>query len=477
MIITETSQYSRETFLQDIGSYQYELKSNEVKKGDRVILTGKNSYGFLVSFFALVELDCSIVLVDYTMSNLEIEQIFLNSKSNFLISDHRIISLNEYFISPFQRRYEVEVDKKDIKMTEWKNRKDALILYSSGSTGKSKGIIKSGQSFFINHYSTMDRQGYNENDVLLPLVPFTHIYGIALVFVSVLIGSKLVICNYKKIKSIIKSIVNHNVTIVDAVPPTYFIIKQYLKRKREVAESIKVSKVRMWCTGGSPLSINLADEFYALTDKPLLDGYGLTETGNISFNLSDYRNGTGTLLPNVLLKIVDPSGVELPKGQIGEILIKSPGIMEGYLDLPEETARAFTNGWYKTNDLGYLDTKDNLFVIGRMGNAFSRKGNIVYPASIEKVIHDRLGIQSKIVTFSDDKKDSYVLLIIKGDIENENNIKKSIYEVVEENYHPDKIITLKDFRYLPNGKVDGKWIQQYGEKWWKERLNRRILKI
>lgn len=474
MIHTKTEQFKREKFIKDVGIYRNILLENNIRTGDRVILTEQNSYSFLVSFFALVELDCSIVLVDYSTSDKEIQNIFLNSLSKYCITNRTIPHLEENILIPFINHPINNSNKKEIDIEKWKNRRDALILYSSGSTGKSKGIIKSGQSFFSSQYSTMERQGYKSSDILLPLVPFTHIYGISLVFVWWLIDCELVICDYKKGKSIIKDVVEKNVTIVDAVPPTFYMIKQLLQKKPELCESFRRSSVRMCCTGGSPLSTKLADDFFSLTGRLLLDAYGLTETGNISFNLSDYRMGTGPLLPDVQIKIIDTNGNEVPKGEIGEILMKGPGMMEGYLGQPEATKKAFLDGWYRTNDFGYFDRSDNLFVIGRMGNAFSRKGNIVYPASIEKVIQDSIGLTGKIVAFPDEKKDSFVILIIEGNIKEKEKIKKAIYQNVEELFIPDKIIFLEEFRYLPNGKLDGKWIQENAELYWNRRMEKMI---
>lgn len=470
MIHTKDERYSRIDLLRDTDSYIKFLEGQGVSAGDRVLLTSENSYSFIVSFFALIRLDCSVVLVDCMMGEKEIKRIIESSGAKICISDRSLPSLQTpVILLSIKRENNVHSLNRNWTFELWSERKDALILFTSGSSGSSKGIIKSGFSFLENLKRTMDVMGYDRKDVLLPLIPFTHFYGLSILFIWWYAECELVLDNYRKVRSTIKAIEEHKVTVVDGVPSTYYVLNQLMKKRVEIQNGIRDSKVRMWCIGGSPLSSKLAEDFFTLTGQHLLDGYGLSEVGNISLNTSDYHKGCGLPLKEIDLKIVNENSKEVLNGETGEIWVKTPGLMEGYLNQSEETEKAILDGWFRTNDLGYLDAAGHLFVIGRKGEAFLRKGYIIYPASIEKSIADSLGLKAKVITFVDARKDSYVLLMIEAPPEDEKRLKKIIMNEIEAMYQPDKIVFLEYFPYLPNGKIDSHLLNCLALNWKNQR--------
>ncbi|MDF1999845.1 class I adenylate-forming enzyme family protein [Peribacillus frigoritolerans] len=475
MIHTSYKSYSRNQFLRDVENCTGFLKDSKVEAGNRIALTSDNSYSFMVVFFSLVKLDCSIVLVDCMMGEKEVKRIIEDSGAVFCISDRTLSSIKKVPVRLLDmdinlRNRNLSPEVMDSSFKKWSDRKDALILYTSGSSGNSKGIIKSGHSFLTNLECTIEKMRYYSSDVLLPVIPFTHFYGLSLIFVWWFVDCSIVLTNYRKVRSIVKAIEDHQVTVVDAIPSTYYVLAELLKKRRETLDLIRGSSVRMWCIGGSPLSSKLAEEFHQVTGKPLLDGYGLSEVGNIALNTSDYLQGCGLPLPGIQLKIVDEAGQEVNREESGEILVKSPGLMEGYLGLHKETDSAFLDGWFRTNDLGYLNEDGNLFIIGRKGNAFLRKGYVVYPASIEKKLSDSLGLKGKIVTFDDAKKDSYVLLMIESPPQEEASLRRAILDEIEPVYQPDRIVFLGSFPLLNNGKIDLISLKFLALKWSKHRL-------
>jgi len=459
----------------DVGSYIKFLEGQGVSAGDRILMTSENSYPFIVSFFALIGLDCSVVLVDCMMGEKEINRIIESSGAKICISDRSLPSINTpVILLSIKRESKVNPPDRSWTFEPWSERKDALILFTSGSSGNSKGIIKSGFSFLNNLKETMDVMGYYRSDVLLPLIPFTHFYGLSILFIWWYAECELVLDNYRKVRSTIKAIEEHKVTVVDGVPSTYYVLNQLMKKKVEIQNGIRDSKVRMWCIGGSPLSSKLAEDFFILTGQHLLDGYGLSEVGNVALNTSDYHKGCGLPLKDIKIKVVNENNMEVQNGETGEILVKTPGLMEGYLNLSEETEKATLDGWFKTNDLGYLDAAGHLFVIGRKGEAFLRKGYIIYPASIEKSIADSLGLKAKVITFVDARKDSYVLLMIEAPPKEEKRFKKIIMNEIEPMYQPDKIVFLENFPYLPNGKIDSRSLNYMALNWKNQRRGIKI---
>ncbi|MGG2017606.1 class I adenylate-forming enzyme family protein [Bacillus sp. S10(2024)] len=455
-IYTPEKVYSIQEFRRDTKAYTSYLKEVGVVAGERVLLTAENSYTFLIAFFALTELAASIVLVDCLTGEKELDEIVRDSGSHVYISDRTVNLSTE--IKKVQLNYLIERNSFDLADDRinpaWINKEDALILYTSGSTGRPKGIVKSGTSFISNLMKTMDVMQYRNEDVLLPLIPFTHFYGLSIVFVWRMMKCDLVLCNYRKIRSIIKAITERQVTIVDGIPSTYYVLANILKNREKLKNSLKQSRVRMWCVGGAPLSKRLGDEFQSLLEKPLLDGYGLSELGNVALNVKGQEGGCGKPLEGIEIKVVDTMDEPLSPGEIGEVVVKTPEVMEKYLNRPNETSLVLANSWFKTSDLGYLDNDGNLFVVGRKGKEIIRKGYVIHPATIEKKIEDTLGIVGKVISLQDEKKGAYIILFLETPLKETSQVKKAVFENLDSLVRPDKVIFLEEFSYLPNGKVD-----------------------
>ncbi|USG66594.1 acyl--CoA ligase [Brevibacillus ruminantium] len=467
IIRTDETSYGKAAFLADVGRYTAFLKSCEIRQESRIMLTMENSYEFLIAFFALMNMGCSIVLVDCMTDEREVNEIALDSKSRLCISD-RPLSLDDQvrtFHVAEGMQYRGDHPAEELSFARWSDREDALILYTSGSTGKPKGIVKSGHSFLFNLEESMDIMQYNNQDVLLPLIPFTHFYGLSIVLIWWRTGCDLVICDYKKIRPILKAITESGVTVVDGIPSTYYILLQMCKKRERVCTDLKHSAVRMWCVGGAPLSQELAEGFSAVLDQPLLDGYGLSEVGNVALNTRDYREGCGKPLPSVKIKVVDHQGAELPAGQLGEIYIQSPGMMNGYLDLPEKTASVLAEGWFKTNDLGCLNEQGNLYVLGRKGNEIVRKGYVIYPAHIETKLENELKLRGRVVSLQDEKKGAYMILFVETELPLTQQMERAINETLGSILKPDKIVFIPAFPYRPNGKVDLVALQNLAAQW------------
>lgn len=454
-IITAEGTYSYKTFLKEVWSCVDYLNGKGLKEQDRVLISMENSYSYIVTVFALIEMKCSIVLVDCLVNGEEVTNLALESRSKCCITD-RLVPFSDTLIHltvpPHGRVASTKTD--DISLEGWLELKEALILYTSGSTGKPKGIVKSGRSFVTNIESTMNRMKYYSEDVLLPLIPFTHFYGLSILFIWWLQKCDIVLCNYKDIRSIIKAITDKNVTVVDGIPSTYYVFNRLMNKRTESLDAIKRSNVRMWCVGGAPLSKKLSAEFESLIEKPLLDGYGLSEVGNVALNIGSPEQGCGQPIEGVFLKIIRADGEEGSPRDIGEVLVKSSGVMEGYFEQQDKTDEVYQESWFKTNDIGYLDESGNLYIVGRLGEEILRNGYLIYPASIEKEIEDLLGIKCKVISVDDEKKGAVLLLFVEVAEEEEDQLKRMINQALNPILRPDKIIVLDEFPYLANGKID-----------------------
>ncbi|MFD9940518.1 aldehyde dehydrogenase family protein [Nonomuraea sp. NPDC059022] len=399
MLISDGSAITNERVASIAAAVSQGLARDGIAPGDRILLVARNSPDFVVGFLALVNLNISIVIVDAHQTRGELERMAAASGTNIALTDDatlppagmRTIELGR-LVSTVQ-----DPPVRSLDLNPWTGRRDALIAWSSGSTGHPKGIVRSGRSIIANTERTAARMAYKPEDVLLPLLPFSHQYGISLVLIWLMSDCSLLITPYSRLDRALRAGADAGATSVDATPSTYHTILNLAERRPELLADL--SRVRMWCVGGAPLDPTLSDRFLTEAGQPLLDGYGSTEAGNIALATPDNPNGCGRPLAGVDVTIVDDDGKELSAGQMGEVVVRSADLMEGYLPLEEEAAPLTE---LRTNDLGHKDAEGNLYVVGRKF-AVHRLGHTIYPEAVERRAAAVLGRPVAVVPVEDER--------------------------------------------------------------------------
>lgn len=215
----------------------------------------------------------------------------------------------------------------------------------------------------------------------MPLLPFAHQYGLSMVLIAWLTRCSLVIAPYRRLDRALRMARDAGVTVIDATPSSYRSILSLMNRKPALREHL--SATRMFCVGAAPLDAPLVGQYVAEFGLPLLDSYGSTELGNISFATLDNPVACGRAMEGIRLRIVDEDGRELPAGETGEIQVDTPDALEGQVADDGTIVWADSTGWQATGDLGHLDAGDNLHVLGRKF-AVHRMGYTLYPELIER---------------------------------------------------------------------------------------------
>ncbi|QKG84483.1 acyl--CoA ligase [Kroppenstedtia pulmonis] len=434
-------------FNRDVLEYAEELRQKGVCSGeDRVLLKSHNSYSYCVALFSLMHLNLSVVLVDTQLKLEDVEKILSTTDAKWVLTDDLpALFKDECRVIPLPKPevFDSEIDFNDkIDLKDWEKRRDAVILYSSGSTGEPKGIVKSGSSVMDNAKDTVWAMGYKNDDVFLPLVPFSHVWGFSLLINWWLTNCSLMIRSYASLSSILKPLVSNKVTVVDASPSTLFLLLQHLKKKPEILSKVRDSSVRMWCTGGGLVTQKLKEDFLYHMGRPLLDGYGSSEMGNISMGSVYDSVGCGPLIPNVQVKVLSSEKMELPLGEVGEIFVKTSGMMEGYLVAPYEYCMDLEDGWFSMKDLGYLDEENHLYILGRKDQAINRMGYTFYPAHIEKQV-ESLGFEAKVITVADEKKGMLLVLFVGSPEKNTATVRREVLKLLPSYMYPDKLICME----------------------------------
>ncbi|MBP2474302.1 acyl-coenzyme A synthetase/AMP-(fatty) acid ligase/acyl-CoA reductase-like NAD-dependent aldehyde dehydrogenase [Crossiella equi] len=440
------------------------LRGRGVAAGDRVVLKADNSFGYVTALLALVHLDTSIVLVDHRQTPEETLRFAGLARARWAVLQPALPT-DDAGVGPAGALYIDELlaeaanapeQHGSLSFVDWFSRSDALIAWSSGTTGEPKGIVRSGKSFLGNIERTQQRMKYTEADVLMPLLPFSHQYGLSLVLLWWVAKCSFVVAPYTRLDHAVDMAGRYGVSVVDAAPATYHTLLNLVQRRPESSAGLR--NVRMWCVGGAPLDRALADKFIAATGQPLLDGYGSTEVGNIALAVPGNAVGCGKPLDGVELQVINESGQSAAPGEIGEILVRSGGLMQGYL-AADGSVVPREDDTYRTNDIGYRDADGNLYVVGRKF-AVHRMGHTLYPEALARKA-EAAGAPIKVVALDDERRGSQLVFVV-ADPEGHDarHWRELICAELPAYEQPNQVLVVAEFPLNANGKPDPKKLEQ-----------------
>jgi malonyl-CoA/methylmalonyl-CoA synthetase len=269
----------------------------------------------------------------------------------------------------------------------------AAILYTSGTTGRSKGVMLSRKNLASNAAALVGLWRFTEGDVLLHVLPVFHTHGLFVATNCVLFsGASMIFLPSFSPDAVLAAL--PEATVMMGVPTFY---TRLLSDPRLTPEAC--AGVRLFISGSAPLSPATHAEWEARTGHVILERYGMTETNMITSNPYDGARKAGTVgmpLPGVEVRITGPGGV-LPAGEAGAIEVRGPNVFQGYWRLPEKTAEEFRDGWFITGDLGAFDAFGYLSILGRAKDLVISGGLNVYPAEVEAALDALPGVRASAV--------------------------------------------------------------------------------
>ncbi|KAL8519704.1 hypothetical protein ACS0TY_010584 [Phlomoides rotata] len=275
---------------------------------------------------------------------------------------------------------------------------DAVALpFSSGTTGLPKGVILTHKSLITSVAQQVDGDNPNlylkQDDVVLCVLPLFHIYSLnSVLLCSLRAGAGVLLMQKFEIGSLLELIQRHRVSVAAVVPPLVLALA-----KNPLVDNFDLSSIRMVLSGAAPLGKELEAALLSRLPQAVFgQGYGMTEAGPVlsmspafaKQPLATKSGSCGNVVRNAELKVVDPeTGCSLPRNQGGEICIRGPQIMKGYLNDAEATARTVdVDGWLHTGDIGYVDDDDDVFIVDRVKELIKFKGFQVPPAELEALL-------------------------------------------------------------------------------------------
>ena len=278
----------------------------------------------------------------------------------------------------------------------------AAILYTSGTTGRSKGAMLTHGNLLSNALVLKDYWGWRTpsqgGDVLIHALPIFHVHGLFVALHGALInGSKMIWLSRFDPRLVLEKMLQ--ATVFMGVPTLY------VRLLAEPGLSPAVARnMRLFISGSAPLLIEAFNQWKERTDHVILERYGMSETAMLTSNPYRARDGerrgatVGFPLPGVSLRVRDDDGRELATGEIGGIQVRGPNVFKGYWRMPEKTAEEFTrDGYFKTGDVGSIDTDGYLTIVGRSKDLIISGGYNVYPAEVESFINELPGVAESAV--------------------------------------------------------------------------------
>ncbi|MFH0131247.1 malonyl-CoA synthase [Variovorax sp. VaC1] len=274
----------------------------------------------------------------------------------------------------------------------------AAILYTSGTTGRSKGAMLTHRNLLSNAEVLKDYWGWTEGDVLIHALPIFHVHGLFVALHGALLnGSKMLWFSKFDPKRIVQKL--PEATVFMGVPTLYVRLLAEAGLTREA-----VRNMRLFIAGSAPLLIETFDEWRKRTGHTILERYGMSETAMLTSNpynpaQGERRGGTvGFALPGVQLRVRDDSGRDCTTDEIGNIEVSGPNVFAGYWRMPEKTKEEFTaDGFFKTGDVGKIDGRGYITIVGRSKDLIISGGYNVYPAEIEGYINEMAGVAESAV--------------------------------------------------------------------------------
>jgi acyl-CoA synthetase (AMP-forming)/AMP-acid ligase II len=267
---------------------------------------------------------------------------------------------------------------------------DVVVLpYSSGTTGLPKGVMLTHHNLIANTLQVQACELIKETDTLVCVLPLFHIYGMVVIMnVGLYEGAKIVVMPRFDLELFLKTLQDYGVTLAHVVPPIMLALAQHPS-----VDNYDLSKLRTLFSGAAPLSEELARACGERLGCDIRQGYGMTETSPAihltpaRFDRSKYGS-IGQCVPNTECKIVDvETGEPLGHGREGEICMRGPQMMKGYLNRPEATAATIdADGWLHTGDIGYCDESGHFFIVDRLKELIKYKGMQVAPAELEALL-------------------------------------------------------------------------------------------
>ena len=377
------------------------LQAKGIRKGDRVALHMNNTIELSLAYFACFKAGAIAVPINSRLKTDEIEYFLQHSEARMYIGEPTLYELVEpvrdscphvghFFVTSQNEASDAAPCFSELlsgpangSLPDLADSDEAVIIYSSGTTARPKGVTHTHASL-RNCGRVTSQMGFREGDTFALFTPMTHVSGLGCVLIpGVLIGMTLALIPTFDPRAVLRVVERHQCTLIGGLPAAL----QILVREQS-SSTFDVESLRFCLGGGDSVAVSLQTEFQEAFGVPVQEAIGMTEAYMTCFNRSDrIKTGSvGQAAEGVDIRILDEQGREAPAGEAGEMVIRHPGTAIGYWNDAEGTSAAIRDGWLFTGDLAFKDSDGFYWFAGRKKEIIIRGGSNISPQEVEEVL-------------------------------------------------------------------------------------------
>lgn len=383
-----------------------------IGKGDRIAFFLGNRPELVTAYLAALHLGAVLVPINLAYRRREIAHMLGDAGPRLLVTERDQLPVLDELTDEDRASVETIVFVEDLEggrevpaafsppLVEGSDL--AMLLYTSGTTGKSKGARITHDNLLATMTGLLAAWAWEADDALLLTLPLFHTHGLVVgLFCALAAGATVHLRRRFDAAESAADLLSGAPTLFFGVPTLYTRLVDELSRRRDAGEILDLTHMRLFCSGSAPLPPETFAAFRDLSGHDILERYGMTETG---MNLSNPYAGprvpgtVGTPLPGVSIRIVGSEDRDLPPGETGELLVRGSNVFEGYWRDPEKTAASFLEGWFRTGDLARRDpATGGITLLGRRHELIISGGFNIYPREVEEVLAALPGIREAAV--------------------------------------------------------------------------------
>jgi long-chain acyl-CoA synthetase len=445
------------------------LKSKGLEPGDRVGLMMPNVPYFPAIYFGILRAGGVVVPMNVLLKAREVGFYLEDPGAKLLFAwgdfgeaaeaGAEKASAEVILVKPGEFEKLLAEQEPDRDMADRGNEDTAVILYTSGTTGKPKGAELTHSNLYKNSKGVSEKLGeMSKDDVLLGALPLFHSFGQTCTMNSaVSVGATVTMLPRFDPDKALEIIQRDKVTIFQGVPTMYNAMLHSAS-----CDSSDCSSLRTCMSGGAAMPAELMRAFEEKFDCIILEGYGLSETSPVaSFNHPDRERkpgSIGTPIEGVEMQVWDDDGNEVSQGEVGEIVIRGHNLMKGYWNREDATKEAITeDGWFRTGDMAKMDEDGYFFIVDRKKDLIIRGGYNVYPREIEEVLYEHPAIQeAAVVGVPHDELGEEVgaaVVLKEGESAEADELRSYVKEQVAAYKYPRKVWFVDELPKGPTGKI------------------------
>ena len=449
---------------ESVNSISHNLLALGLKKGDRVGIFSENCPEYIMTYFGALKIGGIAVPINSFLTGNEVKYIVDNCQIQVLVTSSKFLKTLQPVLSQMASIKKLIVIGEERDTAEYlsfatflKNDNAnspespvseddlAVFIYTSGTTGHPKGAMLTHRNLVCNAQDSAAATDFREKDKILIFLPLFHSFTFTVgVLTPVFLGSTvLLLGSVKSMTDIRHAILFDRVSLLIGVPAVFNV----LANKQFPWFFKYIHAIGLMVSGSAPLPTPVIGQIEQKFGCPLCEGYGLSEASPVVAVNPRYGvrkpGSIGLALPHVEVKIVDEHRKELPVGEVGELAVKGPNVMQGYFNMPEETAKTIVDGWLLTGDIAKLDQDGYIYIVDRKKDMLLVRGVNVYPREIEDVLYQHPKIlECAVIGVPDESKGEIpkAFIVVKdGETLTEREVRDHIKERLAAYKHPKYI--------------------------------------